>query len=232
MIMTMDQDVLLMTPGPVELDSEILLAGARPLRHHRTTDFSPVYTDCVDRLKKIFNTKGELYLTLSSGTGVMETAIANMFNQGETVLTVETGSFGERFTQIAKAFKLNVIPLKYQWGHRAKVEDIRQMLKEPSPPAQANRSSSTATRSNTPRWWTPRKQCFSCLSRRSITCSAPPSVPTTSIRWCGMYNTENTASSTVANAIPLASDPSDHWATTPSPLPLRNVLVTGPALSA
>lgn len=128
MIMTMDQDVLLMTPGPVELDSEILLAGARPLRHHRTTDFSPVYTDCVDRLKKIFNTKGELYLTLSSGTGVMETAIANMFNQGETVLTVETGSFGERFTQIAKAFKLNVIPLKYQWGHRAKVEDIRQML--------------------------------------------------------------------------------------------------------
>jgi len=124
----MDRDVLLMTPGPVELDSEILLAGAQPLRHHRTTDFSPIYTDCVERLKKIFKTKGELYLTLSSGTGVMETAIANMFNQGETILTVETGSFGERFTQIAKAFKLNVIPLKYQWGHRAKVEDIARML--------------------------------------------------------------------------------------------------------
>ncbi|HEY9071647.1 MAG TPA: alanine--glyoxylate aminotransferase family protein [Candidatus Ozemobacteraceae bacterium] len=128
--MTMDQDVLLMTPGPVQLDSEILLAGARPLRHHRTTDFSPLYTDCVSRLKKLFKTKGELYLTLSSGTGVMETAIANMFNPGETILTVETGSFGERFTQIAKAFKLNVIPLKYPWGHRARVEDIRRMLDE------------------------------------------------------------------------------------------------------
>lgn len=126
----MNQDVLLMTPGPVTLDSEILLAGAQPLRHHRTDDFAPLYADCVARLKRLFKTTHHLFLTHSSGTGGMETAIANLFHPGEKVLTVETGAFGERFTQIAKAFRLEAIPLKYPWGHGAKVEDIERMLNQ------------------------------------------------------------------------------------------------------
>ncbi|MBF0547785.1 MAG: alanine--glyoxylate aminotransferase family protein [Candidatus Riflebacteria bacterium] len=124
----MDLDILLMTPGPVQLDSEVLLAGARPLRHHRTNDFAPLYSECVSLLKKFFKTNKRLLLTTSSGTGAMETAIANHFHPGEKILSVETGAFGERFTQIAHAFKLNPIPLKYPWGHRAKVEDIAKEL--------------------------------------------------------------------------------------------------------
>ncbi len=126
----MEQDLLLMTPGPVALSSEVLAAGARPLQHHRTRDFAPIYSDCVARLKQILKTSGKLYLTHSSGTGVMETAIANFFNAGETVLTVETGAFGERFTQIAKAFKLEVMPLTYPWGKRARVDDIVKLLQQ------------------------------------------------------------------------------------------------------
>ncbi len=125
---TVNHDVLLMTPGPVALDSEILLAGAQPLKHHRTNDFAPLYADCVAKLKRLFKTKHHLFLTHSSGTGGMETAIANLFNPGEKVLTVETGAFGERFTQIARAFRLEAIPLKYPWGHGAKVADIEKML--------------------------------------------------------------------------------------------------------
>ncbi|MFZ2960112.1 MAG: alanine--glyoxylate aminotransferase family protein [Candidatus Ozemobacteraceae bacterium] len=129
----MDLDILLMTPGPVALDSDVLQAGAHPLRHHRTNDFAPLYADCVARLKRLFKTQKHLFLTTSSGTGVMETALANHFSPGDAVLTVETGAFGERFTQIARAFKLNAIPLKYPWGHRAKVEDIaRELDKNPA----------------------------------------------------------------------------------------------------
>ncbi len=128
--MTVDQDILLMTPGPVALDSEVLLAGAQPLKHHRTQDFSPIYAQCVKMLKKFFHTRHHLYLTTSSGTGAMETAIANHFNPGEAVLTVETGAFGERFTQIAKAFRLEAIPLKYPWGKGVKVDDIERMLSQ------------------------------------------------------------------------------------------------------
>jgi aspartate aminotransferase-like enzyme len=119
-----------MTPGPVHLDSDVLLAGARPLSHHRTNDFSPVYEDCVAKLKKIFGTSQKLYLTTSSGTGVMETAIANLFNEGETVLTVDTGIFGQRFSKIAEAFRLKVITLKCDDGKKVRVEQIAEALEK------------------------------------------------------------------------------------------------------
>ena len=43
-----------MTPGPVHLDSETMLASAATLLHHRTSDFSPIYTECLNLLKKFF----------------------------------------------------------------------------------------------------------------------------------------------------------------------------------
>lgn len=124
----MELDTLLMTPGPVTLDSDVLIAGAKPLKHHRTKDFEPIYSECVRLLKKFFYTKQSLYLTTSSGTGGMETAIANLFNEGETILTVETGFFGERFTKIAKSFKLNPIPLTCEDGKGVRVDQIEEML--------------------------------------------------------------------------------------------------------
>ena len=123
-------DTMLMTPGPVHLDSEVLLAGARPLRHHRTNDFAPTYRECVDLLKKFFGTTQHLYLTTSSGTGGMETAIANLFNEGETVLTVQTGVFGVRFTQICEAFRLKPVVLKCDDGKAVTVEQIAEALKK------------------------------------------------------------------------------------------------------
>ena len=110
-------ETLLMTPGPVQIDHETMIAGASPLLHHRTTDFSPIYTECIDLLKKFMGVKGNLFMTTSSGTGAMETAIANLFNEGETVLNIVTGVFGVRFTQICQAFRLNTVVLKAEDGN-------------------------------------------------------------------------------------------------------------------
>ncbi len=126
----MEIDTLLMTPGPVHLDAEVTLAGARALTHHRTNDFAPVYTECVTLLKKFFGTTQKLYLTTSSGTGAMETAIANLFNEGETVLTVQTGVFGVRFTKICEAFRLKTVVLPCEDGKRVTVEQIAAALEK------------------------------------------------------------------------------------------------------
>lgn len=126
----MELDTLLMTPGPVALDADVLRAGAMPLRHHRTADFAPIYAECVRLLKKFLATSQHLYLTTSSGTGGMEMAIANLFHTGEKVISVETGAFGERFTRMAQAFRLNVVPLSCPWGHRVSLEDIDRILTE------------------------------------------------------------------------------------------------------
>lgn len=129
----MEQDTLLMTPGPVQLSSDVMLAGAQPLAHHRTSDFSPVYTEVTNLCKKFFETKGRLFLTTSSGTGAMEAAIVNLFEPDETIISVETGVFGERFTDIAHARGLNVLKVTSEPGSRVKLNLISEiLLKKPS----------------------------------------------------------------------------------------------------
>ena len=60
----------------------------------------------------------------------METAIANLFNEGETILNIQTGVFGVRFTQICQAFNLKTVELKCADGKAVTVEEIAQALKE------------------------------------------------------------------------------------------------------
>lgn len=126
----MEIDTLLMTPGPVHLSADVTLAGARALTHHRTNDFAPVYAECITLLKKFFGTTQKLYLTTSSGTGAMETAIANLFHEGETVLTVQTGVFGVRFTKICEAFRLKTVVLACEDGKGVTVEQIADALEK------------------------------------------------------------------------------------------------------
>ena len=123
-------ETLLMTPGPVHLDSETMLAGAATLLHHRTSDFSPIYSECLNLLKKFIGVKNNLFLTTSSGTGAMETAIANLFNEGETILNIQTGVFGVRFTQICQAFNLKTVELKCADGKAVTIDEIANALKE------------------------------------------------------------------------------------------------------
>ena len=123
-------ETLLMTPGPVHVDAETMLAGAQTLLHHRTTDFSPIYSECLTLLKKFIGVKNNLFMTTSSGTGAMETAIANLFNEGETVLNIVTGVFGVRFTQICEAFRLKTVVLKAEDGKAITVAQIANALKE------------------------------------------------------------------------------------------------------
>lgn len=123
-------ETLLMTPGPVHVDAETMLAGAQTLLHHRTSDFSPIYSECLTLLKKFIGVKNNLFMTTSSGTGAMETAIANLFNEGETVLNIVTGVFGVRFTQICEAFRLKTVVLKAEDGKAITVAQIANALKE------------------------------------------------------------------------------------------------------
>ena len=126
----MQLDTVLMTPGPVQMSSDVLLAGAQPLKHHRTADFGPIYAETVKLCKKFFGTNQELFLTTSSGTGAMETAIANFFNPGDKILTVQTGVFGERFTKIAQAYRLEPVVIACEDGKRVQLEQIKQAISE------------------------------------------------------------------------------------------------------
>jgi aspartate aminotransferase-like enzyme len=62
------QKKYLMTPGPTPVPSEVLLAQARPMIHHRTPDFSAMLMECVAGLQYVFQTTNDVLIFGCSAT--------------------------------------------------------------------------------------------------------------------------------------------------------------------
>jgi serine---pyruvate transaminase len=66
----------------------------------------------------------------ASGTGAMESAVANIARPGDRVVVVSAGNFGQRWVQIAQAFECDVDVIDYEWGEMPAAEDLAARLRE------------------------------------------------------------------------------------------------------
>lgn len=119
---------LLLTPGPTQVPPQVCEALSRPIIHHRTPQFQQYLKEAAEGLKKIFQTKHDVYILTCSGTGAMEAAVANLLSPGDKAITIEGGKFGERWTEIGKAYGIDVQPIKIQWGHDVDPGKIKELL--------------------------------------------------------------------------------------------------------
>jgi aspartate aminotransferase-like enzyme len=117
-------------PGPTPLPPEVLQGMTKQMINHRGAEFHLMMTDVTGKLKQIYQTKNDLYILTSSGTGGMEAAIVNMLSPGDKVLAVSIGNFGNRFATIAQTFGANVVKLSFDMGKAAEPEVVRQALQD------------------------------------------------------------------------------------------------------
>ncbi len=119
----------LLTPGPTPLPPEVAEAMARPIIHHRTPQFQAILKEATDGLKYIFQTKNDVFILTSSGTGAMECAVVNLLSPGDTALIVQGGKFGERWTELCKSYAINTEVIDVEWGSAVSPKDIEERLK-------------------------------------------------------------------------------------------------------
>ncbi len=119
----------LLTPGPTSLPAEVLEALAKPIIHHRTPQFQAILKEAVEGLKYIFQTKNDVFVLSSSGTGAMEAAVANLLSPGDSAITVEGGKFGERWTELCQAYGVKAEVIKVEWGKAVSPSEISLKLK-------------------------------------------------------------------------------------------------------
>lgn len=119
----------LLAPGPTPIPDRVQRAMAATMIHHRTPEFSKIFSAARESLKRLFATQGEVLVLASSGTGAMEAAVSNLFSPGEKVLVVNGGKFGERWVKISQAFGLEAVQLKVEWGKAVKAELVEKHLK-------------------------------------------------------------------------------------------------------
>ncbi len=120
----------LLAPGPTPVPPEALLAMAMPIIHHRSPDFLPVLDSAKKGLQWLCQTKNDVLILCSTGTGGMVGAVNNFFSPGDKALVVNAGNFGERWTKICKAYNLSVEEIKIDWGRAVRPEDVENALKK------------------------------------------------------------------------------------------------------
>jgi aspartate aminotransferase-like enzyme len=118
----------LFSPGPTPVPERVLLAMAGPVMHHRDPGYEVLFQEVREGLKYVFQTKQEVLVLASSGTGAMEAAVCNTLSQGDEALVVRGGKFGERWAEICEAYGVKVTPIDVTWGQAVDPALIKKAL--------------------------------------------------------------------------------------------------------
>ena len=136
----------LFSPGPTMLPPEVLLKMAGPIMHHRGPEFEKIFAEIREGLKYLFQTKNEVLIFTSSGTGAMEGAVSNMLSKGDKALVIRGGKFGERWGEICKAYGIEFIPIDVEWGKAVDPKQVQKALaSQPAIRAVYTQASETST---------------------------------------------------------------------------------------
>src|ERR671933_1227860 len=120
----------LMAAGPTPIPSKVSQIQAEPILYHRAPAFVEVYARVLDRLKTVFQTENEVLCFGSSGTGGMESAVANLVRPGTKVLVASCGKFGERWAELAEAYGADLVHWDAGWGNRVEPGELERKLAE------------------------------------------------------------------------------------------------------
>jgi len=101
---------------------------AEPMVYHRAPAFVEVYARVLRRLKDVFQTANEVQVFTSSGTGALESAVANLARPGEPVLVASCGKFGERWFELCEAYSADTIHWETEWGRRVDPAGLDERL--------------------------------------------------------------------------------------------------------
>jgi len=142
----MQKKYLLFAPGPSPIPPKVLLAMAEPIIHHRAPAYIKVLEEVREGLKYLFQTKNEVLIFASSGTGAMEGAVTNTLCAGDKALVVQGGKFGERWANICKVYGVHAKIIHVEWGRAVDPEMIKKALEvEPAIKAVFIQASETST---------------------------------------------------------------------------------------
>ncbi len=119
------------TPGPVEIPDRIREILGRQIIHHRTPEFREAFLETRDLFKRLVSSGSDNFVFFtSSGTGAMEASVLNFFREGDKVIAVVGGKFGERWSQISRRWGLKVVDLNVEWGESVDPEQVEDMIRK------------------------------------------------------------------------------------------------------
>ena len=126
----MKDKTFLMIPGPTPVPESVMLDIAKHPIGHRSSEFSSILEEVYENLKYVFQTKNDVFMFTSSGTGAMCAALENLINEGDKVLSLVIGNFGNRWAKIAESRGAKVEKIEVAAGEVIDPEILKLALSE------------------------------------------------------------------------------------------------------
>ena len=118
----------LATPGPSIIPDKVLQAMHRPAPNIYEGEIIEMTESVLKDLAILGNTSGDVVLYVSNGHGAWEAAIANLFDQNDTILVIATGQFGLGWAELSRKMGLNVILLDFGFENTLDFEKLKDTL--------------------------------------------------------------------------------------------------------
>ena len=115
----------MLTPGPSCLDPRVYRAMAAPLVGHVDPWFTEMMGDVQTLLRAVFQTKNRITFPISaSGSGGIETAVANVLDAGDECIVCVNGAFSERMAIVAERLPAKAIRVEVPYGRTVDPQDV------------------------------------------------------------------------------------------------------------
>jgi len=123
-----------MIPGPIEFTPEVMRAMGMPTTSHVAPNFINIFGEAIELLRQVFlSPTGQPFIMAGSGTLAMDMAAANLIEEGDGVLVVNTGYFSDRFARIAERYGARVAEVRASVvGDVPSVAEVEAALKSGS----------------------------------------------------------------------------------------------------
>ncbi|MCS7131354.1 MAG: aminotransferase class V-fold PLP-dependent enzyme, partial [Hadesarchaea archaeon] len=119
-----------MLPGPTNVPERVMNAMTRPIINHRGPEFHELYDNLLKKLRYAFQTKNEVFILTSSGTGAVECAIGNIVSHGDKIAVPVNGVFSQRLKEKIETFGGAPVEIPVEWGKAASPEQIADVIEE------------------------------------------------------------------------------------------------------
>jgi alanine-glyoxylate transaminase / serine-glyoxylate transaminase / serine-pyruvate transaminase len=137
---------LLYGPGPSQVYSRIYQAMAQPIVGHLDPYFFQVSQAVQKGLRTTFGTANELTIPISAtGSGGMETAVANFIEPGTKLALFVNGFFGERIGEMARRHGAEIVRLEKPWGESFSDDEAAEFIRRERPQVVAFVQAETST---------------------------------------------------------------------------------------
>ncbi|HVN53901.1 MAG TPA: alanine--glyoxylate aminotransferase family protein [Anaerolineaceae bacterium] len=112
----MTHHLKLFTPGPGDVDEDVLAAAGQPMLLHYGPEWMEIYNEMLELLRYFFRTQNDLFIVPGPASAAIDMAIGSLLETGQKMILGSNGFFGERLGEIARGYGIEAVPFTAPLG--------------------------------------------------------------------------------------------------------------------